>query len=539
MRNSPRSRWSTPILALAIVAGLAGGAWVLKPDADGSQSDRPTYTVRTGPLTIAVNETGTIRSADRRTLKSEVEGQRAITWIIDEGSIVEPGELLVELDSSELENDRTERAIRVQNAEAAFVRAQEELEVVKSQNRSNISRAELDLQFAKEDLQKYIEGDYPRELMAAEADVTLAEEELRRATDKFQWSRRLYDEKYLSETEFLADELEMKRAELTVSVRRETLKVLTDFTRRRQVTQLQSDIEQAQLSLERVQRVARADLVKAEADLRWRDNEFQEQKDRLTKIEDQIGKTKILAPAPGMVVYATSAGNRWGGDQEPLDEGKLVRHREELIYLPTADSMAIELKIHESSLGKLAVGLPADVKIDSMPDLVLQGRVQRIAPLPDATSVWLNPDLKVFSTTVALEGDLPELRTGMSGTATILVEHFDEALAVPVQAVTRVRGQPIVHVVDEGGQATPREVQLGADNSSMVQIVSGLQDGETVLLTPPLGGGTNGEAPQRGPRQDEVAGITPRGQQMHRAGGQSRGDRTQARGASTAQAGTR
>lgn len=520
--TSPRNGWVKPgaaVLALGIVAVGVLAFTRLGGSTDAEQL--ATYTVRTGPLTIAVNETGTIKSADQRILKSEVEGQRAITWIIDEGSEVEPGDLIVELDSSELENDRTERSIRVQNAQAAYVRAQEQLEVVKSQNRSNISKAELDLQFAREDLQKYIKGDFPSQLMASEADVTLAEEELRRSTDKFEWSKRLFEEKYLSETEFLADELEMKRAELTLAVRRETLAVLKDFTYTRQVTQLEADIEQAELSLERVRRVARADLVKAEADLRWRENEYSEEKDRLAKIEDQISKTRIIAPAAGMVVYATSAGNRWGGDQEPLDEGQLIRHRQELIYLPTAESMAIELKIHESSLGKLAVGQLAEVKIDSMPDLLLEGRVARIAPLPDATSVWLNPDLKVFSTTVALEGDLPELRTGMSGTARIMVDHFDETVAVPVQAVTRVRGVPIVHVVDEAGNAEPREVELGLDNASMVQVLAGLTDGERVLLTPPLGG-DQGEIAERGSRPQRVSEAGPQRPGGTRASGVAR-----------------
>jgi HlyD family secretion protein len=352
---------------------------------------------------------------------------------------------------------------------------------------ANIATAELNNQFAIEDKVKYLDGEWPKTLMEAETDVTLAEEDFRRATDEFDWSKKLYAEKYLSETEFRADELALKRAELQVALARENLSLLNQYTHTRKLTELDSEITQKELALQRVNRESSSDLAQAEARLRARQAELNRQKSRLDKIEDQISKTKMYAPADGMVVYATSSEFSWRGDTQPLDEGQEVRERQELIHLPTADSMMVVIRVHESALGKVEVGQPVQIKIDAMPESTFSGRVTKIAPLPDATSVFMNPDLKVYDTQIMIDGVHPGLRTGMSCKATVLVEQYLDALSVPLQAVVGRGGESVVYV-SNGSQVEPRTVVTGLDNNAMVHIISGLEEGDKVLLTPPLGG---------------------------------------------------
>lgn len=448
-------------------------------------SKMATFTAQRAPLSITLTETGTIKSRDQFVVKNEVEGRTSIIYVIDEGTLVEEGDLLIELDASSLEDRLVDQQIQVENSEADNVSATENLEVVKLQAQGNVAKAELDNQFANEDKQKYEQGEWPKQLMEAETDVTLKDEELRRTTDEFNWSKRLFEEKYLSETEFRADELAMKRAQLQLALSRENLKLLKDFTHKRQLAELDSNIEQMELTLERVRREASSDLVQAQARLRARQAELNRQRDRLSKIEDQIAKTRIFAPANGMVVYATSSEFSWRGDTEPLDEGQEVRERQELIHLPTADSMMVRMQIHESSLGKVKIGQPVQIKIDALQEMSFTGRVTKIAPLPDAQSVFMNPDLKVYDTDVMIDGVHPELRTGMSCQATILIEEHIDAISVPLQSVVGSGTDSIVYVVN-GNEAQPRKVVTGLDNKSMIHIITGLTPGEQVLLVPPL-----------------------------------------------------
>lgn len=239
------------------------------------------------------------------------------------------------------------------------------------------------------------------------------------------------------------------------------------------------------MALERVRRKVAADILQAEVELRARESEFQREQGKLEKIEQQIERTRIHAPNDGLVVYATSTQANFRGNIEPLAEGQEVRERQELIYLPAPGSVKAEVKIHESNLDKVSVGLPVRITVNALPGRVFSGRVAGIAPLPDAVSVWLNPDLKVYNTDIHLEGEVEGLRTGMSCRAEIQVAQYPDALYVPVQAVTRVDGQPTVFV-RQGGQFGPRQIEVGLDNNRMVHVLKGLEEGDTVLLTPPL-----------------------------------------------------
>jgi len=470
------------LIGVAVVAFNHSGS---KVELSG---DMPTFEVKRGPLRISVTEAGTIQAREQIILKCEVEGRTTILSLVEEGTRVKEGELLVELDSSQLIDQKIDQQIRVQNAEAAFIRARENLAVAENQAQSDVDKAELVFDFAKQDLKKYIdlEGEYQNQRKEMESRITLAEQELQTAEEKLKWSQKLFEKEYISRTELQIDELATNKRRLDLELAENNLRLLEDFTHPRKLAELESDVKQAEMALERAKRKAKADVVQAEAELRAKESEFGRQKDKLKKNEEQIAKTKIYAPADGLVIYATSARSRgWRGNQEPLDEGSEVHEREELIYLPTASAVKAEVKVHEASLQKVKAGLPVVVMVDALPGRTFTGRVVKIAPLPDAQMVWLNPDLKVYNTEVYLEGEGDYLRTGMSCMAEIIIKEYDDAIYIPVQAVLRVGGKPTVYV--RGGKGfEPRGVEAGLDNNRMIRIIQGLQPGEIVLLTPPL-----------------------------------------------------
>jgi HlyD family secretion protein len=191
-------------------------------------------------------------------------------------------------------------------------------------------------------------------------------------------------------------------------------------------------------------------------------------------------------------VYATSAQFNWRGDVEPLAEGQEVRERQELIHLPVADTFMSMVKIHESSLKKISIGMPVVLTVDALPGRVFSGTVAKIAPLPDPRSAFLNPDLKVYNTEINIDGGGDALRTGMTCEAEIVVKKYEEAVYVPLQCVVRIQGRSTVYVKEGAGKIVPRTVKTGLDNNRMIHIVEGLEPGEEVLLTPPLGNSGGG-----------------------------------------------
>lgn len=503
--RSPRT-----IAAIATVALICIVVVWLKVVKAGEQpvTDLVTFVAKRGPLTISVLESGTIKPRERLILKNELEGRTSIISLVPEGKYVTKGEVLVELDASTLEDALIDQEIAVQNAEAAFIDANETLAVAENQAQADIELAKLTLKFAEQDLEQYLDGQYPKDVNTARNEITLREEELQRAEDTLGWSERLFKEKYLSNTDLQADKLAVTRSKNALDLAKEELRMLMEYTHQRNIDQFTSDYHQAEMALERTLRKAKADVIQAKADLKAKELEFMRQQDKLTKIRDQLDKATIISPVEGTVIYATSARRSgYRDNREPLNEGVEVFERQELIYLPTAQSTMAEVDIHEASLEKVRVGLPAIVTVEALAGRTFLGKLGRIAPLPDPASMWMNPDLKVYESEVYLEGNTPDLRAGMSCKVEIIVKQYEDVVYIPVWAVIRIADQPTVYVV-HAGSIEQREVQIGLDNHRMVHVISGIEEGEVVLLNPPLKAAAIEDASSvRGPQVDDYSGT--------------------------------
>jgi HlyD family secretion protein len=481
---------SKPIVLTAVivvVAMICIGAITINKSSDAGESVEgvPLFTVKQGPLTISVSESGTIKAREQVIIKNELEGRTTVLSLVPEASRVKKGDLLVELDASKLVDERLTQLIAVQTAEASFVRAREDLAVAKNQAQSDREQADIDLKFARMDLTKYMEGEYPSELTEKESRIKYQQQEVENKNNQYEWSRTLAEEKYISPTELKEDELAWKKAELDLKLAEEELQLLQNYEYPRNTADFNSKVKQAEMALERVYRKADADVVQGEAELKSAESKFERQQSILSKLEVQISKAKIYAPADGLVVYASSTRGSWRGNDEPLDEGSEVREREELIHLPTADSVKAEVRVHEANMNKVKIGLPVEVKVDAVPGKMFRGKVARIAVLPDAQIMWMNPDLKVYTTDINIEGNMRGLRTGMSCKAEIIIATYEDVVFIPVQAVVRIGDQPTVYVV-RGKRLIPCPVEIGMDNNRMVHIINGLKPGEKVSLTPPL-----------------------------------------------------
>ncbi len=495
-------------MALGGLAAVAAFCAVLLLNGGGAKDDAGgvLYTkVVEGPLVINVEESGEIQPSQQLILKSEVQGRTSIIFLVPEGQMVQKGDLLVELDASDKADELTSQEITVQNAESNANVARENLEIVKNQADSDIELAELNLQFAKEDLVKYEEGEYPTRLNESKGNVTLAEQTLQQSKDKYEWSKKLYDENFLSESELRSDELTWKHNALSLETAKGNLALLETFTHKRDLAKYKSDVKQYTMALERTRRKSSSSIAQAESQLRASEREYLKQVQRLDKLTNQIAKAKITAPMSGQVIYATSVGRQ--RNREPIQEGQEVWERQDLIYLPTADTFIAKVNVHESSLKSLVTGMPVRVRCDAIPGKVFSGTLARISPMPDNERKWMNPDLKEYPSDIALDGGIGELKSGMSCRAEIVLAQYDKAVYIPVQCVVRIDKSACVWVKTPRGPER-REVETGLDNNRFVRILSGLTPGEEVMLTPPLEGSESGRNTET-VAQEEDEGSRP------------------------------
>lgn len=465
-------------LLLFLIAGIAGTAYVFRNRKPVTQANSY-HTVKRDDFLVSLVEGGTLRAVQELIIRNELEGGTTIVSVVPEGTTVKQGDLLVELDSSGLKEKLANQEVTVQNAEGAYGRAKEDLEIQKLTMDAAVKDATLKVEFAISDLEKYKEGDWPQTKRAIEARITIAQEEMQRAQDRLNWTKTLEAKGYATKDELKADSLTMKRQEITIAQADEEMRLATKYTYPKSVRQLEAALDTARLSLLQVRQKANSTIKSYETDVTSKLNTFELQRERLAEMKKQLELTKIYAPQEGLVVYATGSSS---GSGILIEQGASIRQKQDLIKLPDVTQMMIEIRVHESHVRQVKPNLGAYVTIDSLPDKQFTGIVRKVAVLPDTSSRFYNPNMKVYTTEVWINESLSDIKPGVSGRAEIVVTNLTQVLTVPIQAVTTVKGQQVCYV-RRGEKDVTVPVEVGLFNDRMIEIRTGLSEGDHVLLS--------------------------------------------------------
>jgi len=517
-----RLRWALVFAAAVVVIGAIVFLWWMSRGSDSSDEQSGTYTVRRGDLTISVTESGDIMALNSKDIKSEVEGRTTIISIVDEGTIITPedvnnGKVLVELDSSEIEQRLTQQEVAFLSAEASYTDANESLDIQKKQNESDIKAGQLKVRFALMDLQKYVGEEVAETLVAGlanpgieqveiasligdanngsklggealqklrerDGDIYLKRQELELAKSKLEWTEKLYEREYVSLKDKEADSLDKERKDIAWEKARTAKDLFIKYEFPKEAEKLLSDYDEARRELERIEARARSKLSQAQAKLSSSEATYLLQKKRLEKLQKQLMACTIRAPAPGQVVYSSST-DRCARRNRPIEIGAEIRERQKIISIPDTSEMKVEIKIHETWVDKVQPGQKANITLAAFPDKTFTGEVLKKAPLADQQN-WLNPDLKVYATDVSIDGTHDFIKTGMSAKVEVIIDKLHDVLSVPIQTVTTQEGVKLCYVVTDS-RPQKREVETGAFNNDFVEIKSGLVEGDKVLLNPP------------------------------------------------------
>ena len=468
--------------AIATAGSVAVLAWMLsgRNNDDGAT---PIFEVAEGPLTIGITANGSVQSRDKVVLRSELEGRNTILWVVEDGVSVKQGDLLVEFDAATLVEKRNDQEITANTAHGNLIIAEEKLEVIKGDCDANQLEREVTLQLAKMALEKYEKGDFPEQKRQHEADIALADEELQRAAEKLEWSRKLAKEGFLTRTELQADELALRRKEIDLEMATTKMNVLTNYTVHQQRATFATDVRKATRALARTAWQNKSQIRQGETEIVQRSREYYRATNRLAELEFQISKSKIYAPTNGIVLYAATAKRRWW--ENPIAAGESAVQRQELIYIPLDEGLIVEIMVPEASLNKLEEGMDAIIKVDAFPEREFKGKLVKIGILPDAQATRLNPDLKMFKCELECDFQDAAVRPGMSCDIELVKETYAKAVYCPIQCVVRIDGDAHVYARDDG-QWIPRKVEVGLDNNRMIRILKGVEPGEEIMLAPPV-----------------------------------------------------
>lgn len=484
MKNK-NSRGSTrpPLLAIAAaIAVVVLLAIIFWPSKSGAL---PTafHEVKRGDFTVTVVEGGTLTAVSEVVVRSEVEGTARIISIVPEGSIVKKGDLLVELDSSQARDQLNVQQINYEKAKFGVEQAEAQLEIMRSATNSDFLAADLKVKFAKIDREKYLQAQEMVDLVEASNKVVQVKAQLAVNLDTYMHSTNLASKGYETKQKVDGDRLSVLNTENAYIVATNQLWMLSKFDMLKSREKYDSDVLQAEQELQRVVSQNNRKMAQYYADLLTQKTTLELSKQKLERDQKNLDAAKIFAPQGGLVVYQVSE-NRFSSESL-IEGGAVVRNRQELIKLPDLSRMKVTVKVHESHVGMVRAGLPAFVILDSMPDIRFRGVVDRVAPLPDTQARWGNPNLKVYNTDILLTESVPNVKPGVSAKAEVVITNIADALSVPIQAVTTLKGKQVVYVAS-GSSTEPRPVEVGMYNTKFIQVLNGVNAGDRVLLSPPF-----------------------------------------------------
>lgn len=438
--TTPSRRWGRWV-AIGIVIVAVSPAVLLSWTGSPQRVDLgKIHTVKSGELLVSVTEQGTLESSASTEIKCRVGGKSKVTWVIESGTTVEPGDELLRLDTLSIDE-------RINDLTKEFYLAQ-----------SATERSKADVETAKLAIQEYKKGTFVAELKALEKDLAIAESRLRTADSLLRHKQRMFESQYVSKLEIDEREFAVTQAQLRMDSVNTQIEVLTKYTKVMELERLRGELNAAE--------------AKYEADKeRKRTKQI-----RLELAKDERKNCVVKAQRRGIVLHPT--GEAWERTPE-MEEGTTVHKDQTVLLMPDLTKMQVKVGIHESIIDRVTPGLTATI---TLPEITLEGEVSYVSSVTRPAGWWTGNVVK-YDVLVELP-PTEALRPGMSAEVEVMVAHHEKVLTVPVTAVVETARKQLCWIKSGKNKVERRVVQLGDSNDMFVEVKAGVREGEKVVVDP-------------------------------------------------------
>ena len=454
------------IVGLIALVGLLIGFFAINFFSGGDNAElfNPiTAVVERGDFVSQVLDQGQIQSSENVEIRCEVRSRNGTTTVLNlaaEASAVEPGDFLIQLDSTAFEKELEEQRIAVANAKTTVI------------------QAESTLASANATLREYVEGTFLEEQMtieneihAATGSMLTAKQQQQQAEETYEYNRKLLARGFITPQALQAAKFDCNKAEVDVenAMNQEKLAkkrkdVLVNITKEKNMVQLEADIKAALVKLESERQAA------------------QVESEKLIEINTMIEKCRIVVPpgVSGQVSYARESSRR-SQDWE-LEEGATVRENQVLIRVPNPKKMEVKVLINEQSITQIEPGMACDIRVDALNNRPLGGVVTKVNQYAES-SYWLSSSVRKYAVFVKIFDPPLALKPGMNAAVTVQVREVPDVMLAPIQTIYAVQGRKFC-LVKQGDAWETREIKIDGDNSQYVLIKSGLEVGDVLVMNP-------------------------------------------------------
>jgi HlyD family secretion protein len=432
------------IVAIVVIAVVVLGWRNRRAQQLADLSGYETVAARLDTLVATVNASGAVQPEDQVSLTFPSGGLLA-QMNVEPGQRVEAGAELARLDTRQLELNvaQAEATLQINETRLAQTRAGPEP--------ADIAAATAAVESAQASLDRLLAGPSANDLQSAKLNVDAARNQL--------WSAQAQRDSIKGNP--LSTQASIDAAEAQVLVAEVNVQ-LTEPASEADISLARSQLAQAEAQLQKLQQMP------SEEDIAVAEAQVEQAKAALEQAELRLADAILTAPSSATVL-ATNA-----------RVGELVGAAVPVVILADLEMYHVETSIDETDIGRVQLGQDATIALDAFPDVTLSGRVTRVDPLGQVTQGVVSYDVQVR----VISNEVP-LRPNMTAIVDIVVDRREGVLVVPNRAIRRETGGRRYVEILSGDEVKQRFVTTGLGNELVTEIVSGVDEGENVVVSAP------------------------------------------------------
>lgn len=491
---------------------------ILLSPAAVAQTTKPVQTAAVEKASISQEWTfsATVQARAEVNIAPEVPG-RIVEVLVDQGDAVERGDILAKLNTTKLAlavrqaeamvasatanyehtSETAKELVMVQLtvAEAGVAAAGTAVSQVKDlayvQTTSQKEQAEAGLAALQATLRKIKEGARDQEVKQVEAVVEQAKAGVENARANLERVRQLHAKDAASNQTLEGVETQHRVAEAQYEAAQQQLALVKEGARAEDIEAMEAQLRQAEAGMQLVDKLnstkswekdialAEAQLQQAQAGLKsaqiqvgsevWQlqiavaKSQMDQAQVGLELAKEQLADATVRAPVTGVI------------SSRVAEVGNMAAPGVALFDLVDLSERRASIEVSESDLSRVKVGMPAQVRLANGTQPIA-GRVDRISPTVD-------PATRMGTVRVVLDTADTNVRPGMYAEIVIQPASKSDALVIPRSAVLGLsNGQPYVYGV-ENEHAVRRDIELGVSSGERVEVASGLNQGDAVIIS--------------------------------------------------------
>lgn len=522
-------------ISLAIVALVAIWYFFLKGNGNGAAVEYRFAPVRKGELVRSINGSGLIVANTKVDVKSKAGG-RVVELFVDEGSEVRKGDIIARIDPSDTQTvfDQAQADVTSSQARAAQARTSAELQQRNSQttikdaenqlalarirlakaekdatmqpqlSQSAITNAKASVQVAEEAQLTLLNVTIPQQKREAMANAQRAQTDLDNAVSNEQRQKSLLELGYISqaayeqsvsqlasarasaasaqqklstiESQFDADRrsAQARLDQAKAALRQAQINSGQDFVSQKSLDEARKNVSTAEIALQRARNDRLNNAVRSN-DITTAVASAVRSKVALRNAQVQLQDTTVLAPRDGVVTVRY------------LEQGTIIppgtstfAQGTSIVELSDVSRLFVEIPVDEADIANVHVDQTVRIVVEAYPGQNIQGVVTRVNPSATTTNNITAIKVRVEITS---NPDKLQIMPGMSASCEFLTISKPNCLIVPAQAIKRDGGKTYVRVKSsDPKQPETREVQIGESGNDGIEVLSGLKEGEEVVV---------------------------------------------------------